>query len=89
MPPSIGPGRAELSIVAVPIFENSGQCASASVSNSRSGLWLWGTLSVASSPDMLSADSVVGVAVRLGLNVSWSQPVVAGQSSTAVTTVPV
>src|SRR5829696_5228060 len=124
MAPLIGPGRAELSITAVPIFENSGQCAASSVSNESSessqailplaalaarekpsgrviaterisegdgavGLWAWGTFSVTSSPETLSAAVVVGVTARLGSKVSSSQPVVGGHALSAVATVPV
>src|ERR1044072_6517338 len=42
------------------------------------GLWNWGTLRLTSSPEEVSAWVVVGEAGRLGLKLSWSQPVGSG-----------
>ena len=42
------------------------------------GLWVCGTLRSMSRPEAVSARSVVGFADRLGLKLSWLQPVVAG-----------
>src|SRR6476661_3661593 len=47
------------------------------------GLCVCGTLSSTSRPLGLSAWVVVGFAVRLGLKLSWSQPVIAGQGPVA------
>src|SRR5262249_36298398 len=63
------------------------------------GLCVWGTVRSTSRPDAASACTVpfgcpgccvvVGVAVRLGLNASWSQPVVDGQGTSALRVLPV
>ena len=62
------------------------------------GLWVWGTVRSTSRPDAESAwivpfgcpgcCVVVGVAVRLGLNASWSQPVVDGHGAAALRVSP-
>ena len=42
------------------------------------GLSSWGTLRSTSRPEAVSVSVVVGWALRLGLKLSWSQPVVGG-----------
>ena len=48
-------------------------------------LWFWGTLSSTSMPEAVSASLVVGTPVRLGLNPSWSHPVVLAHGASATT----
>src|SRR6478752_500456 len=48
------------------------------------GSWNWGTSSSTPRPEGESVSSVVGFALRLGLKLSRSQPVVAGHASPAV-----
>ena len=48
------------------------------------GFWNCGTLRSTSRPEGVSASVVVGSAARLGLKLSWSQPVVAGHGAVAL-----